>query len=68
MGVIETDLANGSLVRIAIEDIRAPNLVMVMSAVFRTDRPPGPSGRWLIEQLKSSTAPRARAAEGRRAR
>jgi DNA-binding transcriptional LysR family regulator len=68
VNAIETDLANGSLVKIAIEDIPNANLVMVMSAVFRTDRPPGPSGRWLIEQLKSSTAPRARAAEGRRAR
>src|SRR5258707_14790585 len=33
---IETDLENGSLVKIAIEDIPDPNLVMVMSAVFRT--------------------------------
>jgi DNA-binding transcriptional LysR family regulator len=59
MDVIETDLENGSLVKIAIEDIPDPNLVMPMSAVFRTDRPPGPAARWLIERLKSSTATRA---------
>ena len=52
-GVIETDLANGSLVKIVIEDIPDANLVMAMSAVFRTDKPPGPAGRWLIERLKS---------------
>jgi len=42
--VIETDLANGSLVKIVIEDIPDANLVMAMSAVFRTDKPPGPAG------------------------
>jgi hypothetical protein len=30
---------------------------MAMSAVFKTDAPPGPAGRWLIERLKSNTAP-----------
>src|SRR5437773_11280100 len=53
VGVVETDLANGSLVKIGIEDIPDANLVMAMSAVFRTDKPPGPAGRWLIERLKS---------------
>src|SRR5882672_936379 len=60
VGVIETDLASGSLVRIDLEDVPNANLVMPMSAVFRTDRPPGPAGRWLIERLKSNIAPRAR--------
>src|SRR5712692_5599783 len=53
MDVIATDLANGSLVKINLEDVPDANLVMAMSAVFRTDRPPGPAGRWLIERLKS---------------
>jgi len=68
VGVIETDLANGSLVKIRIEDIPDTNLVMAMSAVFRTDRPPGPAGRWLIERLKSSTATHARPAKAKRVR
>ena len=59
VGAIETDLANGSLVKIGIEDIPDANLVMAMSAAFRTDTPPGPAGRWLIERLKSNIAPRA---------
>jgi DNA-binding transcriptional LysR family regulator len=53
VGVIETDLANGSLVKIVIEDLPEGHLVMAMSAAFRTDTPPGPAGRWLIERLKS---------------
>jgi DNA-binding transcriptional LysR family regulator len=56
VGVIETDLANGSLVKIRLEDIPDANLVMAMYSVFRTDRPPGPAGRWLIERLKSGGA------------
>jgi DNA-binding transcriptional LysR family regulator len=68
VGVIETDLANGSLVKIRIEDIPDTNLVMAMSAVFRTDRPPGPAGRWLIDRLKSSTATRAKTAKAKRVR
>ena len=69
VGVVETDLANGSLVRIDLEDVPNANLIMQMSAVFRTDRPPGPAGRWLIERLKSNVAvPRARPDKARRRR
>src|SRR2546426_1356039 len=57
VSAIETDLAKGSLVRIRLEDVSNANLVMAMSAVFRTDTPPGPAGRWLIERLKSNTGP-----------
>jgi DNA-binding transcriptional LysR family regulator len=61
--VIERDLADQSLVKIEIEDVPDRTLVMTMSAVFRTDKPPGPAGRWLIERLKANVAPaRARKA------
>jgi DNA-binding transcriptional LysR family regulator len=66
VGMVETDLANGSLVAIRIEDIPDASLVMPMSAVFRTDRPPGPAGRWLVERLRSNNAPHARPAKARR--
>jgi DNA-binding transcriptional LysR family regulator len=66
MGVIATDLENGSLVKIQLEDVTDANLVMAMSAVYRTDKPPGPAGRWLIERLKSNIAPRARPKKARR--
>jgi DNA-binding transcriptional LysR family regulator len=68
MEVIQTDLANRSLVKINLEDVPDANLVMPMSAVFRSDRPPGPAGRWLIEHLKSRIATRARPAKARRGR
>ena len=68
VGAIETDLANGSLVKIALEDVPEANLVMPMYAVFRSDRPPGPAGRWLIDRLKSSTATRAKPAKAKRVR
>jgi DNA-binding transcriptional LysR family regulator len=57
VGVVEADLTNGSLVKIRIEDLPEGHLVMAMSAVFKTDTPPGPAGRWLIERLKSNTGP-----------
>ena len=66
--VIETDLANRSLVKIDIEDVPNALMAMAMSAVFRTDRPPGPAGRWLIDHLKSNIAPSARPAKARRRR
>jgi DNA-binding transcriptional LysR family regulator len=65
VGMIEADLANGSLVKIRLEDIHEGMLVIAMSAVFRTDQPPGPAGRWLIERLKAN-APRAGPAKARR--
>jgi len=64
--VIEADLANGSLVKLDIEEVPQPIMYIAMSAVFRTDTPPGPAGRWLIESLKSDIAPRARPAKARR--
>jgi DNA-binding transcriptional LysR family regulator len=64
-GMVEADLANGSLVKIRLEDIHKGMLVIVMSAVFRTDRPPGPAGRWLIEHLKAN-ASRANPAKAKR--
>jgi DNA-binding transcriptional LysR family regulator len=63
---IKRDLANGSLVKIRIEDLPEGHLSMPMSTVFVTNTPPGPAGRWLIERLKSNLAPRAAAAKGRR--
>jgi hypothetical protein len=61
-----TPVAESALVGIKLEDLTDTSLVMPMSAVFRTDRPPGPAGRWLIERLKSNISPRARPAKARR--
>ena len=52
---VERDLADGTLVRLQPEDAVA-DLVMAMSAVYRTDSPTGPAGRWLIGQLRTTSA------------
>jgi DNA-binding transcriptional LysR family regulator len=51
---IETDLASGALVEITTEDSPAGGRLIEMWAVYRTDSPPGPAGRWFIERLKQA--------------
>ena len=54
---IEADLASGALVEITPEDAPPGGHVIEMSAVYRTDSPPGPAGRWFIDRLKHAQAP-----------
>jgi DNA-binding transcriptional LysR family regulator len=54
---IEADLANGALVEIMAEDAPPGGHVVEMGAVYRTDSPPGPAGRWFIDRLKQAPAP-----------
>ncbi len=54
---VKDDLDKGRLVEIAIEDAPIDGYVMAMSAVYRTDSPPGPAGRWLIDRLKDIEPP-----------
>jgi DNA-binding transcriptional LysR family regulator len=49
---IEADLASGALVEIVSEDAPTGGHVLEMWAVYRTDSPPGPAGRWFIDRLK----------------
>jgi DNA-binding transcriptional LysR family regulator len=52
--LVQPDLARGTLVKIVAED--APNgYVVAMSAVYRTDAPPGIAGRWFIDRLKQGS-------------
>src|ERR1700692_3125749 len=44
--MVEADLASGVLVQITTEDVPAAGRVIVMSAIYRTDSPPGPAGGW----------------------
>jgi hypothetical protein len=44
-------LASGAVVPLALEGLDT-NVWMAMSATYRTDSPPGPAGRWLIDRLK----------------
>jgi DNA-binding transcriptional LysR family regulator len=54
--VIEADLASGTLVEIMPEDAPPGGHVIAMGAVYRTDSPPGPAGRWFIDRLKQGPA------------
>jgi DNA-binding transcriptional LysR family regulator len=56
--VIEADLASGALVQIRLEDAPSEGFVIAMSAIYRTDSPPGPAGRWFMERLKHEVAER----------
>lgn len=49
--VVEADLAEGLLVPLILEDMETDR-AMAMLANYRTDAPPGPAGRWLVERLK----------------
>jgi DNA-binding transcriptional LysR family regulator len=55
--VVEADLASGALVEITTEDAPRGGLLIEMWAVYRTDSPPGPAGRWFIDRLKKEHAP-----------
>ena len=53
---IEAELASGALVEITSEDAPIGGHVVEMWAVYRTDSPPGPAGRWFIDRLKHAEA------------
>jgi DNA-binding transcriptional LysR family regulator len=54
---IEADLASGRLVEITTEDAPFGGLLVEMWAVYRTDSPPGPAGRWFIDRLRNQQLP-----------
>ncbi|MBP6894568.1 MAG: LysR family transcriptional regulator [Gammaproteobacteria bacterium] len=51
--VIQADLQAGRLVALEFEESRA-NVSMSLAAFYRTDSPPGPAGRWLLDEFKRS--------------
>jgi DNA-binding transcriptional LysR family regulator len=54
--LIEADLASGTLVEITTEEAPPGGHMIAMSAIYRTDTPPGPAGRWFIDRLKQEDA------------
>ena len=60
---VKQDLLEGRLVKLAIEDLAEESLILPMSAVYLTAKPPGPAGRWLIERLKQCPSQRPAAAQ-----
>jgi DNA-binding transcriptional LysR family regulator len=55
--VIEADLASGKLVEITTEDAPLGGRMLEMWAIYRTESPPGPAGRWFIDRLKKPQPP-----------
>jgi DNA-binding transcriptional LysR family regulator len=53
--MVEDDIANGKLRVIRLELPSNVKPLMPMRAVYRTDAPPGPAGRWLIDHLNESS-------------
>jgi DNA-binding transcriptional LysR family regulator len=53
---IDSDLASGQLVPLSIEGIAPEALLRPVSAAYPIAAPPGPAGRWLINQLHESQA------------
>jgi len=49
---VKQDLLEGRLVKLLIEDLTDEAIILPMSAVYPTAKPPGPAGRWLIERLR----------------
>ena len=65
MHVVRSDLLDGRLAVLSIEDVPPEGLPLAMSAVWQTKSPPGPAGRWFIERLKkipiaNDSVPKAR--------
>jgi DNA-binding transcriptional LysR family regulator len=56
---VKRDLLEGRLVKLSIEDLGEESLILPMSAVYLTAKPPGPAGRWLIERLKQCSGQHA---------
>src|SRR5262249_17631804 len=56
--MVEDDITSGKLRVIKIEIPSNLKPVMPMRAVYRTDAPPGPAGRWLIDHLIRSSRAR----------
>jgi len=50
MAMVQRDLDEGTLRQIQVQDMAVE--VMTMSATYRADAPPGPAGRWFVEQLR----------------
>jgi DNA-binding transcriptional LysR family regulator len=49
---VKQDLLAGRLAKLSIQDLPEDAMILPMSAVYLTAKPPGPAGRWLIERLK----------------
>jgi hypothetical protein len=59
---VADDITAGRLVVIELEGTPT-DMKMPMSAIYRSDTPPGRAGRWMIDRLKSMMADNCSAAD-----
>ncbi|EJL94349.1 transcriptional regulator [Herbaspirillum sp. CF444] len=55
--IVRSDIENGSLSVLRIEDLPPEGLILPMSAIWQMSSPPGPAGRWFIDRLKQIPSP-----------
>ncbi|APO66754.1 LysR family transcriptional regulator protein [Rhizobium gallicum] len=51
--MIKKDVAEGTLVVLDVDDMPLSGFILTMSAFHRPSQPPGPAGRWFVDQVKS---------------
>lgn len=51
--MIQKDLADGTLVVLDVDEMPRTGYMLTMSAFHRPSQPPGPAGRWFVDQLKT---------------
>ena len=51
--MVSSDLADGTLVALEVEDMLLKGVALMLAAFHRASEPPGPAGRWLIDELKA---------------
>ena len=56
--MVDEDLTTGALVEIKVEDDPPEGHAIVMSAVYLTNSPLGPAGRWFVDRVKEEAASR----------
>lgn len=55
--MVRSDLDAGALVQIQIENFQPRTPPISMFAAYRKDSPPGPAGRWFLDQRKQADSP-----------
>ncbi|MDQ0395028.1 LysR family transcriptional regulator [Labrys monachus] len=53
--MVRDDIENGRLVRLAVT--AWDNAIYRLQSIYRTNSPPGPAARWLLDRLKDTLAP-----------
>lgn len=51
--MVEKDIADGTLVVLDVDEMPRTGFMLTMSAFYQPSQPPGPAGKWFIDQLRS---------------